>query len=169
LAKYLKKPQVNLNVVKFRTVPLVREFDAQGLTLRELTAEIAAAFKTIGKEARLTVEILKYGATRIYVLGEVNKPGLCEIEKDHNILDAIGAAGGFTKNADRRRVYLVRRGQAAKYTEINLDRLLRKGDLSQNYHLNEGDVVYFNRNKVDFVRDILPFITAVYQIKHFND
>jgi polysaccharide export outer membrane protein len=169
LAKYLKKPQVNLNVVKFRTVPLVREFDAQGLTLRELTAEIAATFKTTSKEARLTVEILKYGATRIYVLGEVNKPGLCEIEKDHNILDAIGAAGGFTKNADRRRVYLVRRGQTAKYTEINLDRLLKKGDLSQNYHLNEGDVVYFNRNKVDFVRDILPFITAVYQIKHFND
>jgi polysaccharide export outer membrane protein len=169
LSKYLKEPKVNLNVAKFRTVPLVREFDAQGLTLQELTAQITATLKATISEARLTIDILKFGATRVYVLGEVNKPGLCEIEKTHNVLDAIGAAGGFTKNADRKLVYLVRKGQTDQYTKINLDRLLKKGDLSQNYSLNDGDVVYFNRNKIDFVRDILPFITAIYQIKHFDD
>jgi polysaccharide export outer membrane protein len=169
LAKYLKDPKVNLNVVKFRTEALMSEFDAQGLTLPELSARITATLKADGMQARLTVEILRFGTTRVYVLGEVNKPGLCEIEKDHHVLDAIGAAGGFTKNADRRRVYLVRKGQTEQYTEINLDRLLKKGDLSQNYLLSDGDVVYFKRHKVDFVRDILPFITAIYQIDHLGD
>jgi polysaccharide export outer membrane protein len=169
LSVFLKEPQVYLNVSKFRTVALVREFDAQGLALQELTANIVAAINETNQEARLTVEILKFGTTRVYVLGEVNKPGLCEIEKDHTLLDAIGAAGSFTKNADRRRVYLVHQGEAGQYTEINLDRLLKKGDLSQNYRLNDGDVVYFKRHRVDFARDILPFITAIYQIKHFDD
>jgi polysaccharide export outer membrane protein len=169
LGKYLKAPQVNLNVVKFRTIPLVREFDAQGLTLRELTATITAALKETTAEARLTAEILKFGATRVYVLGEVNKPGLCEIERDHNLLDAIGAAGGFTKGANRKRVYLVRKGQTGRYTEINLDRMLKKGDLRQNYCLNDGDMLYLGRNKIDFAKDILPFITAIYQVKHFDD
>jgi polysaccharide export outer membrane protein len=169
LSEYLKRPQVTVNVAQFRTMPLVREFPAAGRTLAELTAEITAALQETIPDARLTAELVKYGVTRIYVLGEVTKPGLCEIEKDHNLLDAIGAAGGFTKAADRKRVYLVRQGQTDQYTEINLERMLKKGDLRQNVVLNEGDVVYFARNKIDFAQDILPFITAGYYINHFHD
>jgi polysaccharide export outer membrane protein len=169
LGEYLKRPQVSVNVAKFRTMPLVREFQAAGLTLAELTDSITAALKATIPEARLTAELVKFGVTRIYVLGEVTKPGVCEIEKDHNFLDAIGAAGGFTKGADCKRVYLVRQGQTDQYMEINLERMLKKGDLRQNVTLNEGDVVYFARNKINFAQDILPFITAGYYLNHFHD
>ncbi|MGD8399405.1 MAG: polysaccharide biosynthesis/export family protein [Bacillota bacterium] len=166
LGEYLKEPKVAVNVAKFRTTPLVGEFAATGLTLAQLTANISQSLRATMREARLTMEIVKYGVTRIYVLGEVNKPGMCEIERDHNLLDAVGAAGGFTKGANRKRVYLVRKGQSDKYTEINLDRMLKKSDLRQNYILNDGDVVYFARNGVNFVEDILPFITSIYYIRH---
>jgi polysaccharide export outer membrane protein len=166
LSEYLKEPKVTVNIAKFRTMPLVGEFNAAGLTLAELTAKITTAVKATFGEARLTAELVKFGVTRVYVLGEVTKPGLCEIEKDHNLLDAIGAAGGFTKGANCKRVYLVRKGQIDQYTEINLDRMLRKGDLRQNVMLNEGDVVYFTRNKVNFAQDILPFISSIYYLKH---
>ncbi|HEY8464235.1 MAG TPA: polysaccharide biosynthesis/export family protein [Bacillota bacterium] len=169
LREYVKEPKVTVNVVKFRVVPLVGEYQASGFTLQELAAKIRLELSEYHPEARLTIEILKFGTTRVYVLGEVNKPGLCEIEKSHNLLDAIGAAGGFTKNADSKRVYLVRNGQTDSYTEINLDRLLKKGDLSLNYTLNDGDLVYFARNKVDFARDILPFINAYYQIRDLSN
>jgi polysaccharide export outer membrane protein len=169
LGEYLKSPQVSVNVAKFRTMPLVREFQAAGLTLAELTASITATLHATVPDARLTAELLKFGVTRIYVLGEVTKPGLCEIEKEHNLLDAIGAAGGFTKGADCKRVYLVRQGQTDQYTEVNLERMLKKGDLRQNVTLNEGDVVYFARNKINFAQDILPFITAGYYLNHFHD
>jgi polysaccharide export outer membrane protein len=166
LGEYLKEPKVAVNVAKFRTTPLVREFEAAGLTLAELTGNITKTLQTTLCDARLTMEIVKYGTTRIYVLGEVNKPGMCEIERDHNLLDAVGAAGGFTKGANRKRVYLVRKGQTDQYTEINLDRMLKRSDLRQNYTLNDGDVVYFARSGVNFVEDILPFITSLYYIRH---
>jgi polysaccharide export outer membrane protein len=169
LGEYLKDPQVSVNVAKFRTMPLVREFNATGITLAELTGAITAAIKETIGEARLTAQLVKFGVTRVYVLGEVTKPGLCEVEKEHNVLDAIGAAGGFTKGANCRRVYLVRKGQTKQYTEIDLDRMLKKGDLRQNVTLSEGDVVYFARNRINFAQDILPFITSLYYINHFNN
>jgi polysaccharide export outer membrane protein len=168
LREYVKEPQVTINVVKFRTVPLMGEFEAKGLTIRQLTEKIAAVLKARGGETRLTVEIIKFRTTRVYVLGEVNRPGLCEIEKDHYLLDAISSAGGFTKNANRKKVYLVRSGQSNSYTQINLDNILKKGDLSQNYLLCDGDLLYLGRSGIDFVRDILPFVTAAYQINHFD-
>jgi polysaccharide export outer membrane protein len=168
LREFVKDPKITVNVVKFRTVPLVGEFEAEGLTVQELTAKITAALQESAAEARVAVDIVKFRTTRVYVLGEVNRPGLCEIEKDHYLLDAISSAGGFTKNANRKKVYLVRSGQTDSYTRINLDNILRKGDLSQNYLLNNGDLLFLGRSGIDFVRDILPFITAAYQINHFD-
>jgi polysaccharide export outer membrane protein len=168
LREYVKEPKVTINVVKFRTVPLMEEFEAKGLTLRKLTENIMASLKEISAEARVIINIVKFRTTRVYVLGEVNRPGLCEIEKSHYLLDAIGSAGGFTKNANRKKVYLVRKGQSNSYTQINLNNILKKGDLSQNFLLNDGDLLYLGRSGIDFVRDILPFVTAAYQINHFD-
>jgi polysaccharide export outer membrane protein len=168
LREFVKAPKVTINVVKFRTVPLMGEFEAQGLTVKQLTDNIMAVLHKSSAEARVTVDILKFRTTRVYVLGEVVRPGLCEIERDHYLLDAISSAGGFTKNANRKKVYLVRSGESNSYTQINLDNILRKGDLSQNYLLNDGDLLFLGRSGIDFVRDILPFVTAAYQINHFD-
>jgi polysaccharide export outer membrane protein len=168
LREYVREPKVTVNVVKFRTLPLVGEFKAEGLTVQQLTENIMSELHKSSAEARITVDIVKFRTTRVYVLGEVNRPGLCEIEKDHYLLDAISSAGGFTKNANRKKVYLVRGGESNSYIRINLDDILKKGDLSQNYLLNDGDLLFLGRSGIDFVRDILPFITAAYQVNHFN-
>ncbi|HYH03943.1 MAG TPA: polysaccharide biosynthesis/export family protein [Bacillota bacterium] len=167
--KEMQYPEVIVRPDGKISFPLVGEVTAAGMNAAELTGKLTTALSAYVKEPKVTINVVKLRTVRVYVLGEVTKPGLCEIDKSHNLLDAIGAAGGFTKSADAKRVYLVRNGQTDSYTEVNLDRLLKKGDLSQNYALNNGDVVYFTRNKVDFARDILPFIAAAYQIKHFDD
>lgn len=164
LSRYVNNPRVTVNVIKFRSVPLVEEFEADGLTLEQLTAKVNAAFRQYCKEAKVVINITQFRTTRVYVLGEVHKPGICEMEREHNLLDAIGAAGGFTKAADKKKVYLVRHGETRQYTLINLDSLLKKGDISLNCVLNEGDVVFLARRKADYINDILPFITALYEV-----
>lgn len=166
---YIKNPKVTVNVVKFRTIPLVGEFGAQGLTLNELSAKVGDAFSEHVGNPRVTIDIIKFRTTRVYVLGEVNKPGLYEIEKEHRVMDALSIAGGFARSAAKTRVYLVRNGEKQKYQEINLVNMLKKGDLTQNYVLNSGDILYLTRNGLDFAKDILPFITAIYQIKNINE
>jgi polysaccharide export outer membrane protein len=148
--------------------PLVGEVDASGMTTAELTSTLSQSLSQYLKSADVTVNIVKFRTTRVYILGEVSKPGMYEIEKQHNLLDAIGMAGGYTRFAIKSKVYVVQK-ETGKYQVANLSNLLKKGDLSQNYMLNEGDVVYLASNKINFVTDILPFITAIYQINDMRN
>jgi len=110
------------------------------------------------------VNVAKFRTTRVYVLGEVNKPGMYELEKQHNLLDAIGMAGSYTKRTAKKEIFIIRKKNGKKPQKVNLLKLLKNGDISQNVALNEGDVVYLTSNgKINFATDILPWFSAVYQ------
>lgn len=145
-------------------IPLVGEVQAAGMTPHELSVALTTALMQYVKEPKVTVNVVEFRTTRVYVLGEVGKPGLYELDKGYRVLDAVSAAGGFARSAAIRKVYLVRNGQENQYTLIDLNKMLRKGDMGQNYLLGEGDVIFLARNTLDYVKDILPFITAAYQI-----
>jgi polysaccharide export outer membrane protein len=150
--------------------PLVGECEAKGLTVGELTKNLTVRLSEFIRDPQVTVNVDKFHTTRIYVLGEVNKPGMYEIEKQHNVLDAIGAAGGYTQKAAKKRVFVIKQSQPDRPVVINLFNLLQRADVSQNIALTDGDIVYLTRNrKIIFSKDILPFITAMYQVKDMNN
>ncbi|HYH03939.1 MAG TPA: polysaccharide biosynthesis/export family protein [Bacillota bacterium] len=165
----LRNPQLVIRPDGKIGFPLIEEVEAAGLTPAELNNKLTTALAKYIIDPKVTVNVIKFRKTRVYVLGEVYRPGLCEIENEHNLLDAIGVAGGFTKAADKKKVYLVRKGQTEQYTIVNLEKLIKKGDLSQNFQLSEGDVVFLARRKADYINDILPFISALYQIRNFDN
>lgn len=145
--------------------PLAGEVQAAGLSPAALNQAITGLLSNYVKNPMVTVNIMKYGTTRVYVLGEVAKPGMYELEKQHNLLDAIGAAGSYTQYAAKKKIYVIRKEQEAVSTKlkVNLLKLLEKGDMSQNIALNDGDIVYLTSSgKLDFARDILPWISAAY-------
>ncbi|HEX3047250.1 MAG TPA: polysaccharide biosynthesis/export family protein [Bacillota bacterium] len=144
--------------------PLVGEIQAAGLTPADLSAKLTQALEEYVKNPQVTINIVKFHTIRVYVLGEVNHPGAYELEKEPNLLAAIGMAGGYTRYAVKRSVHVVHKA-TGQYVQANLDALLKKGDLTQNYELGEGDVVYLTRNGISFVDDVLPYISALYQIK----
>ena len=150
--------------------PLVGELQAMGLTAAELNRDITEKLCSYVKNPMVTVNISKFRTTRVYVLGEIAKPGMYELEKQHNLLDAIGAAGSYTKYAAKKKIFIIRQNQTDKPYKANLLRLLEKGDMSQNYELADGDVVYLaNNNRIDFARDILPWISATYQVSEIQN
>ena len=149
--------------------PLIGEVSIEGQTIGSLTEVLRIRLSEYLLTPRVTVNLARLGATRVYVLGEVVKPGSYEIEKAHNLLDAISAAGGPTKNGAKRNVYVVRQSKPGEFQKVNLLAFLQKGDQSQNVALYEGDAVYLTSNgRIDFAQDILPWITATYYIKDFN-
>lgn len=149
--------------------PLIGEVAVQGLTAGQLTEVLRTRLSEYLIEPKVTVNLAKLGGTRIYVLGEVVRPGSYEIEKAHNLLDAVTAAGGPTKDGAKRNVYIVRRGKPNEYQKVNLLAILKKGDYSQNVPLGEGDVVYLTSNgRINFAADIVPFLTAAYYIDYIQ-
>lgn len=150
------------------TFPLAGEIKADGLSIAELTDLLRTTIQKYVHEPFVTINVVRFHTTRVYVLGEVARPGMYEIEKQHSLLDAIGIAGGYTKDAAKKKVFIIRR-DAKQPIQANLLNLLERGDMSQNLLVNDGDMVYLSSNhRLDFARDILPFITGSYYIKHFD-
>lgn len=149
--------------------PMAGDIQAQGKSVVEVTEELTTSLGKYLKDPQVAVNVLKFRTIRVYVLGNVNKPGMYEIEKQHNLLDAIGMAEGYTDKAAKKKIFIIHKDTTNKMTSANLLNLLNKGDMSQNYSLADGDVVYLaNNGKIDFAKDILPFVSAAYQVNDIN-
>jgi protein involved in polysaccharide export with SLBB domain len=94
--------------------------------------------KVIGLKASVTMGALR--SMRIFVLGEVNKPGAYTVSSLSTITHAIFSAGGISGVGSLRQVELKRRGKLI--TALDLYDLLMKGDTSKDKTLLPGDVVF---------------------------
>lgn len=149
--------------------PLVGEIEARGLSPNELSQKITLGLRGYVNDPKVTVNVTKFRTNRVYVFGEVSRPGLYELERSHRLLDAIGIAGGYTKDAAKSKVFIIHQESVDKPVKADLLRLLKNGDTTQNYVLNDGDTVFLTNNgRIDFGRDILPYISTAFYIKDVN-
>ena len=136
------------------TFPLIGDIDVTGKTVTEFTRQLEASLAEYLVRPQVSVNILKLGTTRVYVLGEVKKPGLYELEKSHRA---------------KKKIFLIRKG-AEEPVLVNINNFLKKSDQSQNYVLNEGDCLYLTSNgKIDIGRDIMPFISGAYMVSEIKN
>lgn len=150
--------------------PLVGTIDTTDKTVGQFTEELRTKLSEYLVNPDVSVNLIQWGTTRVFVLGEVNKAGLYELNKSHRVLDAIGAASGFTKDAAKKKVFLIRDGDEKKTTQLNFNNYLTKADLKQNVVLHEGDCLYLTSNgRFNFNTDILPFISAWYMFDRIKN
>lgn len=124
---------------------LLGELNVEGKSVPELQEELVTLYSRYLKNPILRVNIVDYGATRVYVLGEIRNPGLYELKKSRRVMDALSAAKGFKLKSRKKKVYLIRKGTEEPIF-VNINRYLRKGDQSQNYELFDGDTLYLTSN-----------------------
>ena len=98
------------------SLPLIREVEAAGLTLRQLEEAIIDALKPdFLKNPRVSVEILNYRP--FYILGEVKRPGSYPYINGMRVVNAIALAGGYTYRARENKVLITRASDAEKKQE----------------------------------------------------
>ena len=140
--------------------PLVGEIDINGLTVFELTQLLTKELSEYIINPKITINVAKLGTTRVFVLGEVRRQGMHELTKSHRVLDALGAAGGFTQKSAKKNIYLVRNGvrEEERVQKLNILNYMRKGDISQNLVLHEGDCLFLTSNHKLTVANIVSFV-----------
>lgn len=152
---YTVRPDGKLNF------PLVGEIDVNGLTVYEFTQLLTKELSEYIINPNITVNVAKLGTTRVFVMGEVSKQGMYELTKSHRVMDALGAAGGFTQKAAKKDIYLVRNVGTPEENvqKLNILNYMKKGDLSQNLVLQEGDCLFLTSNHKITLQDIGLFVS----------
>ncbi len=148
---YTVRPDGKLNF------PLVGEIDVNGLTVYEFTQLLTKELSEYIINPNITVNVAKLGTTRVFVMGEVRNQGMYELSKSHRVMDALGAAGGFTQKAAKKDIYLVRNGvrEEDRVQKLNILNYMKKGDMSQNLVLQEGDCLFLTSNHKLTLADVL--------------
>jgi polysaccharide export outer membrane protein len=103
-------------------------------------------------------ELPEYGE-RVYVLGEVNAQGIYSLKDVPDLLAALAFAGSYTRTAVEENILIIRSYQPGEEPTIltaDMNAILKKGDVSQNISLVDGDIVYVPRS---IIGDINEFIT----------
>lgn len=106
-------------------------------------------------------------AQRVYVFGQVNSPGIFRLRDANDVLTAIAQTGGTTSVAIKSDIKIIRgyvEGQRRPLVlSVNLDEILKRGDLAQNVPLLDGDLVYIPRMVIgdinEFISNINPLLS----------
>ncbi len=118
--------------------PLAGEMDAKGLSVPQLTEKITARLSDAVKGPNVSIIVKEVKSFRVFVLGEVKKPGVYPIDASTPVLEALTLASSTTDNADLPAAYVIRGDQKIP---VDLRKLIQGGDLSLNIPLQPGDTV----------------------------
>ena len=120
--------------------PYIGKLSVVGKTLDEVRDSIANRLSKYIEKPQVDVNIAAFRAHRVFVTGEVKKPGNVPVTNiPLTLLDAVNMAEGLTEKSDWRRVTLHRNGQDEL---ISMRNLLQHGDMSENRLLLSGDIVH---------------------------
>ena len=89
---------------------------------------------------RAYVQMGETRGIRIFLLGEVEKPGSYTVSGLSTVTNALFAGGGIKRSGSLRNIQLKRSGQLV--TRLDLYDLLLRGDTSNDARLLAGDVVF---------------------------
>ena len=129
------------------SLPLVGEIGVSGKTVQQLQDHLTNVYEKTVKGAVVTVIVKEIRSRPVYFVGGFGKPGVMQLTRELSLLQAISVVGGVVPNADAEKGFVLR---GDKRIPIDFNRLVQRGDLSQNPKLEPGDSV------------VVPLADAVY-------
>jgi protein involved in polysaccharide export with SLBB domain len=122
--------------------PLCQRVVVSGLTPNGAAERIASCLRErFMRDPQVSVLVKEYNSKKVFVFGEVQKPGTFTYEDGMSVVQAVTVAGGFTKSAAQNSTSVTRRvnGQEVKVKVNVQDIALGK---APNFTLEPGDIVY---------------------------
>lgn len=122
--------------------PLSGQIDARNKTVEDLRLEITERLSRYIPDLVVTVSVVEINGNKVYVIGQVNEPGVFVVNPRVDVMQALSMAGGTTPFADVNDIKILRRqGDAQSALRFRYDDVVRGRSLEQNIVLESGDVV----------------------------
>lgn len=125
------------------TVPRTGSLFVLGKTVPEVQSLITTKLGAFYLDPEVTVRVEEFQNNKAYVLGRVSKPGVVNFPGQGTLLEALALAGGIpdqTKSSSLTRCAIIRGNDTIIW--IDLEDLLRKGNMALNAPVRNNDVIY---------------------------
>jgi polysaccharide export outer membrane protein len=129
------------------SLPLLNEMPAAGLTPDQLREKVTQAALKYVEDPTVSVVVKQINSRKVYITGQIGKPGVYPLTGGMTIIQLIALAGGLGEYADREHITLVRgnekRPDGTPWSyQINFNDLMKRIRLNQNnLELKPGDTV----------------------------
>ncbi len=168
--KFYTNPELNEDV-KIRpdgmiSLQLIDDVPAAGRTPAELDADLTKRYTGELADPQISVIVRTAALNRVYVDGQVGKPGTVVLAGGMTLYQALQEAGGLLEGAHRKQIILIRKGADGKPVGRSVDiRPIQDGwNPSVDVPLLPLDIVYVPRSKIaevdlfvkQYIRDALP-------------
>jgi polysaccharide biosynthesis/export protein len=124
------------------SLPLMGEFQASGLTPKELETKLTKQLATLVTNPEVTVIVQEIKSQKINIMGEIEKPGSYPLTKPMTVLDALSVAGGLKDFAKIKKIYVLRRNRDGSTQKLAFNyKKAIQGASQQNFELEERDTI----------------------------
>jgi len=122
------------------SIPLVDDVKAAGLTPLQLKELLLAKLREYVDTPDVTVIVTEANSYKVYLQGEVKKPGVMRLRTETSLVQLIVMAEGFTDWADKKKITIIRR-EGGKETRIRANYKKIIDGEEQDIVLKSGDIV----------------------------
>lgn len=148
------------------TLPLVPPIMVADRSTQQAEYALAEAYSAQLVRPDVSVSVKQASPLKVFVGGEVDKPGVYDMPGDIDALQAVIMAGGFKTSARKSEVVVIRRGNNGQpmMRTANLNQSLYQPLGSESVPLRRYDVIYVPRSTIanvglfvqQYLRDAIP-------------
>jgi len=124
------------------SLALLNDVQASGLTPAQLKDRIVEESKKYVEDPNVTVVVKQINSRRVFITGEIRKPGPYPLTGPTTVLQLISLAGGLADYAKPEKITIVRAedGKPVSF-RFNYKQVLEGKKLTQNIELKPGDTI----------------------------
>ena len=143
-------------------LPYLGEVSVIGMTVFEVKSVVEERLLKYLKRPAVDVAVVEYGSQRIFILGEVQKPGMFMLDRPMTALQALGLSGGFTSSANREQIALFQ-GAVAVDQMKTLNAITLEGSVGE--LMRPNDVIFVSQRDwteaSQMARDLVPILQLI--------
>jgi polysaccharide export outer membrane protein len=124
------------------SLPLLNDIQVAGSTPEQLRAQLIQAASKYVESPNATVVVKEIHSRKVFITGNVAKPGTFPLAGDMNVVQLIALSGGLLEYADAKNIVVMRTdGGRAQSLKFNYKDVIKQKNVQQNVSLKPGDTV----------------------------
>jgi len=140
----------------YTTFPLIGHIMVAGRTFSDVNKQLNEQYEGVMAGLHCDLFLEKHNGSKLYVLGDVIRPGVYEIPKPITIEQAVAMAGGFSHGAKLDTIIIIRKkGDKMIATRFDFTRAFREKEAYSFFYLSPDDMVYVPKRPITRIAELM--------------